>query len=118
MSILTGAIYDVLAGDATLAGLLATYGGNPAVFTTDPAPGDATLPYIVTAGEFSQAPCGHQDDAGPGPAAGRALLRRRAGQRGERGGHRRAGAGAVAPAGDDNPGIRLDPGGVLGADRG
>jgi hypothetical protein len=56
MSILTGAIYDVLAGDATLTALLATYSGNPAIFTSDPAPGDAELPYIVTAGEFSQSP--------------------------------------------------------------
>ena len=39
MSILTGAIYDELAGDATLAGLLATYDGGPAIFTADPAPG-------------------------------------------------------------------------------
>jgi len=56
MSILTGAIYDVLANDAILPGMLATYGGQPAVFTTDPAPGDAVLPYVVTAGEVSQAP--------------------------------------------------------------
>lgn len=56
MSILTPSIYDVLAGDETLAGLLAEYNGSPAVFTIDPAPGDATLPYVVTAGEVSQAP--------------------------------------------------------------
>lgn len=56
MSILTPSIYDVLAGDGTLTGLLAEYNGSPAVFTTDPAPGDATLPYVVTAGEVSQAP--------------------------------------------------------------
>jgi hypothetical protein len=56
VSVLTQAIYDQLVADGTLVGLLATYNGNPAVFTTDPAPGDATLPYIVTAGEVSQAP--------------------------------------------------------------
>lgn len=56
MSVLTQAIYDVLAGDATLTGLLNTYGGQPAVFTTDPAPGDAAMPYIVTAGEVAQEP--------------------------------------------------------------
>ena len=50
MSALTQGIYDRLSGDATLAGLLATYGGAPAVFTADPAPGDAELPYIVSAG--------------------------------------------------------------------
>ena len=47
---ITQAVYDKLANDATLAGLLADYRGSPAVFTTDPAPGDATLPYIVAAG--------------------------------------------------------------------
>jgi hypothetical protein len=56
MSILTQAIYDKLSGDATLTALLAEYKGNPAIFTTDPAPGDATLPYIVTAGEVTQIP--------------------------------------------------------------
>lgn len=56
MSILTAAIYDKLAADATLAALLAEYEGSPAIFTTDPAPGDAALPYIVTAGEVSQVP--------------------------------------------------------------
>ena len=50
----TEAIYDVLAGDATLTTLLTTYGGEPAIFTTDPAPGDAELPYIVSAGEVAQ----------------------------------------------------------------
>lgn len=56
MSILTPGIYDKLAGDATLIGLLAEYKGSPAIFTTDPAPGDADKPYIVTVGEVSQAP--------------------------------------------------------------
>ena len=56
MSALTAAFYDLLATDPTLIGLLATYGGVPAVFTTDPAPEDALLPYIVTAGEVSTAP--------------------------------------------------------------
>jgi hypothetical protein len=56
MSILTGAIYDALANDVTLQGLLSTYNGLPAVFTIDPAPGDAVLPYVVTAGEVSQSP--------------------------------------------------------------
>ena len=56
MSILTAAIFNKLAGDPTLVGLLASYNGEPAIFTIDPAPGDATLPYIVTAGEASQSP--------------------------------------------------------------
>lgn len=56
MSILTPSIYDRLVGDETLVELLSEYQGSPAVFTVDPAPGDATKPYIVTAGEVSQAP--------------------------------------------------------------
>lgn len=56
MSVITAAIHDVLAGDAALVALLATYGGRPAVFTTDPAPGDANMPYIVTAGDVVQIP--------------------------------------------------------------
>lgn len=56
MSVLTPGIYDVLANDATLIALLSTYKGSPAVFTVDPAPGDAVKPYVVTAGEVSQAP--------------------------------------------------------------
>jgi len=56
MSTITQAIYDVLAGDPTLTALLATYEGAPAVFTTDPAPGDADMPYIVSAGEVTAAP--------------------------------------------------------------
>lgn len=56
MSAITDGIHALLVEDATLAGLLNTYGGEPAVFTMDPAPGDAQLPYIVTAGEVSTAP--------------------------------------------------------------
>jgi len=56
MSILTSSLYDKLAGDVTLVGLLADYHGSPGLFTMDPAPGDADLPYIVTAGEVTQTP--------------------------------------------------------------
>ncbi len=56
MSVLTQSIYDRLAGDTTLTDLLATYQDEPAIFTTDPAPGDASRPYIVTAGEVTQSP--------------------------------------------------------------
>jgi len=55
MNGLTTAIYEALADDATLTAMLATYMGEPAIFTTDPAPGDATLPYIVTAGNVADA---------------------------------------------------------------
>lgn len=56
MGALSQAFYDRLAGDATLTALLATYEGQPAVFTIDPVPADAVLPYVVTAGEFAVAP--------------------------------------------------------------
>lgn len=53
---LTTALYDALAGDATLTALLSAYEGSPAIFTTDPPPGDATLPYIVSAGHVVDLP--------------------------------------------------------------
>ena len=56
MSILTQAIYNKLAGDPTLVGMLPSYNGEPNIFTVDPVPGDVVTPYIVTAGEASQAP--------------------------------------------------------------
>jgi len=56
MSALSEAIYDVMTGDATLVGLLATYRDEPAFFTTDPAPGDATKPFGVSAGEVATSP--------------------------------------------------------------
>jgi hypothetical protein len=69
MGEITEAIYRTLAGDATLAGLVTSYGGLPAVFTADPVPGDAVLPYVVTAGEVSQSPFDTKT------TRGRALLR-------------------------------------------
>ena len=56
MSAITEAIYNRMADDATLVALLNTYEGEPAIFTADPAPGDAELPYIVAAGEVAQMP--------------------------------------------------------------
>lgn len=47
---LTASIYQRLASDSTLTSLLASYKGNPAIFTVDPAPSDANLPYLVTEG--------------------------------------------------------------------
>jgi len=51
---LSAAMYQLLAGDATLVGMVSTYNGGPAIFTVDPAPGDAVLPYIITAGAVAQ----------------------------------------------------------------
>lgn len=56
MSILTKAIYDKLASDPALVDMLGEYKGLPAIFTIDPAPGDAILPMLVTSGEVVQAP--------------------------------------------------------------
>lgn len=56
MNEVTQALYNKMTADATLIGLLATYGGNPAVFTVDPSPGDAVLPYIVTVGAVARVP--------------------------------------------------------------
>ena len=52
----TASIYNVMANDATLASLLATYRDRPAIFTIDPAPKDAVLPYIVAAAIPVQTP--------------------------------------------------------------
>jgi hypothetical protein len=53
---LTEAFHERMANDARLAAMLAVYEGAPAVFTTDPAPGDALLNYIVSAGEVVDTP--------------------------------------------------------------
>jgi hypothetical protein len=64
MSVITQSLYDRLSSDADLIALLNSYGGQPAIFTTDPAPGDAVLPYIVTAGEVAQSPADTKNSRG------------------------------------------------------
>jgi len=56
MSALSQAIYDVITSDPTMTGLLSTYRGGPAFFTVDPAPGDATMPFGVSAGAVIATP--------------------------------------------------------------
>jgi hypothetical protein len=51
--ITTIAIYDVLAGDSLLAGLLAPFGAGSAIFTAKTVPPDASRPYIWTYGDVS-----------------------------------------------------------------
>ena len=51
--ITTIAIYDVLAGDSSLAGLLASFGAGSAIFTAKTVPPDAGRPYIWTYGDVS-----------------------------------------------------------------
>jgi hypothetical protein len=50
---LTQGIYDYLSSDVLLVGMLASYDGAPAIFTIDPVPGDAVLPYVVSAGDVA-----------------------------------------------------------------
>jgi hypothetical protein len=52
MSIST-AFYQRLVNDAELKTMLAQYNGIPAVFTASPVPDDASLPYVITAGQIS-----------------------------------------------------------------
>jgi hypothetical protein len=47
MIVVDNALYDRLAGDATLTALLSVYRGNPAIFTEVPIPPNARLPYIA-----------------------------------------------------------------------
>jgi len=56
MNALIQAMYNKMIADGALIALLPLYKLIPAVFTTDPAPGDAILPYIVTAGAVSRVP--------------------------------------------------------------
>lgn len=56
MSVLDTALYDVMAGDAQLVSMLALYKGLPGVFNSHPVPGDAGLPYIVSAGDVTHLP--------------------------------------------------------------
>ena len=48
---ITQVVYERLVSDAALASMLASFEGRPAVFTYEPVPGDAPLPYIVAAGD-------------------------------------------------------------------
>jgi hypothetical protein len=50
---LTQGIYDYLSSDPPLVGMLASYEGAPAIFTIDPVPGDAVLPYLVSSGDVA-----------------------------------------------------------------
>ena len=62
--IVTQAIYTRLANSVALVDMLAEYNGAPAIFTTDPAPDDAVMPYIVAAGNVAAAPFDAKDCLG------------------------------------------------------
>lgn len=47
MSVFTSAVISTLKNDATIQGLLDSYGGQAAVFSISPSPGDSGYPQIV-----------------------------------------------------------------------
>lgn len=49
-------LYAILAGDATLTGLLSTFGSVPAIFNQDPIPVSAIRPYIYSPGDLARSP--------------------------------------------------------------
>jgi hypothetical protein len=48
MNALTQTLFNTMAGDATLAAMLANYLGGPAIITADPVPYDVPRPYVIT----------------------------------------------------------------------
>lgn len=56
MGAITQAFYNRLAGDAPLTALLSRYNGAPAIFTIEPVPEDARLPFIVAIGDVATSP--------------------------------------------------------------
>lgn len=58
---LSASLYARMVADEPLAALLAVYDGKPAVFTIDPPPEDAVLPYVITPGELATNPFDTKD---------------------------------------------------------
>jgi len=56
MSVFTQAIYNKLVEDPILVSMVNLYNNQPAIFTIEPVPGDAELPYIVVSGPVSDVP--------------------------------------------------------------
>lgn len=56
MSVFTQAIFNRLIADTSLTSKVAVYKGHPAVFTIDPVPANAVLPYVVVSGPTSDVP--------------------------------------------------------------
>lgn len=53
MSVITDPVAAKLAGDATLAALIGTFAGVPAIFTSRPIPDGAIAPFIITEGNIA-----------------------------------------------------------------
>ncbi|TFV83159.1 DUF3168 domain-containing protein [Blastococcus sp. CT_GayMR16] len=58
---LSTALHARMVADGQLGELLAIYAGQPAVFTVDPPPDDAELPYVITPGELATNPFDTKD---------------------------------------------------------
>ncbi|MGA9723308.1 MAG: DUF3168 domain-containing protein [Candidatus Binatus sp.] len=56
MNALTTSIFNALSADSTLAGLLSTYEGQPAIISADPVPNDVQRPYVVIDGAMHDEP--------------------------------------------------------------
>jgi len=56
MNALTTAIFNVLSNDATIAAMLSTYEGLPAVISADEVPNDVKRPYVVIDGAMHDEP--------------------------------------------------------------
>jgi len=56
MSVFTKGIYDRLYNDPILRSKINTYNSEPAIFTVEPVPGNARLPYVVVSGPVSDVP--------------------------------------------------------------
>ena len=58
---LSAALHARMVADAPLVALLASYDGQPAVFTVDPPPDNARLPYVITPGALATNPFDTKD---------------------------------------------------------
>ena len=61
---LTQGFYDLMAGDTTLTGLIASFEGLPAIFTAGTVPENAVLPYVVSGGAVADAPADTKNSSG------------------------------------------------------
>lgn len=63
-SVVTKAIYERLSRDEILKRMISTYKGKPSIFTIEPIPENASLPYIVISGHVFDEPFDSQTTRG------------------------------------------------------
>lgn len=68
------ALYDLLAADPVLVGLVGRYRGGPAIFTARPIPSDATMPYVIIEGPAEDTAISTLDDSEVGRRIARDIL--------------------------------------------